>query len=306
MVRHMRAQNLRAGTIQQYQLAVNALRKVFPKIIGPADITPAMAERFKLERMEAKTHTAKNRRKVKPVTVGGNLNNLSIVYGHWFRDILKIVDGNPFANVQPPKYDKAPPRIVAAEEQQGFFDWLQSRWGWRLPLLFLEVKAAIGCRISELAHATTEGLKDGRITFASETTKGRRQRACRLPASLYAELRKTAGSQYVFERFSEELRAIHRKRGMLHHARTVHDFCPPRLVNWLQDQSRLYFEETKAKRFKLHNFRGTAMSKARMAGIAESDAAVAFGCNPSTMREHYLALDEAAIADKVFSAIGGN
>ena len=57
--------------------------------------------------------------------------------------------------------------------------------------------------------------------------------------------------------------------------------------------------------FKLHNFRGTAMSKARMAGVAESDAAVAFGCNPSTMREHYLALDEAAIADKVFSAMDG-
>jgi hypothetical protein len=56
--------------------------------------------------------------------------------------------------------------------------------------------------------------------------------------------------------FSEELRAIHRKRGMLPHARTVHDFSPLRL-------------ETKAKRFKLHNFRGTAMSEARMAGVAE-------------------------------------
>jgi len=60
---------------------------------------------------------------------------------------------------------------------------------------------------------------------------------------------------------------------------------PPRLVNWLQDQSRLYFEETKAKRFRLHNLRGTAVSRARMAGVAESDAAVAFGCNPSTMPE---------------------
>ena len=60
---------------------------------------------------------------------------------------------------------------------------------------------------------------------------------------------------------------------------------PPRLVNWLQDQSRLYFEETKAKRFRLHNLRGTAVRRARMAGVAESDAAVAFGCNPSTMPE---------------------
>jgi hypothetical protein len=306
MLRHMQAQNLRPGTILQYKVAVNALRKVFPDSCGPADITPAMAERFKLERMEAKGDGEKRKvSKIKPVTVGGNLNNLSIVFGHWFRDTLKIIDDNPFAAVQLPKYDKAPPRIIAAEEQVGIVDWLQARWGWRLPLLFLETKAAIGCRISELAHARTEGLKDGRITFTSETTKGRKQRACLLPTALYAELREIAGPQYVFERFAEELRAIHRGRGMPHHARTVHDYTPPRLVNWLQDQSRLYFEETKAKRFKLHNFRGTAMSKARMAGVAESDAAVAFGCNPSTMRNHYLTLDEATIADKVFSAMDG-
>lgn len=307
MLRYMQAENLRPGTIQQYRLAVNTLRKVFPKTHGPAEITPAMAEQFKVVRMEGKplaTNGNRKTSKVEPVTVEGNINNLSIVFGHWFRDTLKIVDRNPFADVTPPKYDKVPPRIVQPDEKKGLTEWLENRWHWRLPLLFLEVKAAIGCRISELAHARTEGLQDGRITFASETTKGRRQRACRLPAGLYAELREIAGQQYVFERFSDELRAIHQKRGMQHHARAVHDFAPPRLVNWLQDQSKLYFKETKAKRFKLHNFRGTAMSKARMAGVAESDAAVAFGCNPATMREHYLALDEAAIADKVFSAIG--
>jgi hypothetical protein len=35
------------------------------------------------------------------------------------------------------------------------------------------------------------------------------------------------------------------------------------------------------------------------------ELAAAFGCNPSIMREHYLALNEATIADRVFSAIGG-
>ena len=43
------------------------------------------------------------------------------------------------------------------------------------------------------------------------------------------------------------------------------------------------------------------MSKARMARIADSDAAIAFGCNPTTMRQHYHALDEVEIADDVFS-----
>ena len=247
MIRHMQAQNLRSGTIQQYELAVRTLRKVFPDSEGPADITPAMAEQFKLERMKAKLRAAKKKlddgkkEKVKPRTVEGNIGNLSIVFGHWFRDTMKIVDGNPFANVAPPKYDKTPPRIITAEEQNGLLHWLQERWKWRLPVLFLEVKAAIGCRISELAHATTEGLKDGRITFASETTKGRKQRACRLPATLYAELQGIAGSRHVFERFSEELREVHQKRGRPHHAKAVGNFTPEQLVHWLQVQTRLYF-----------------------------------------------------------------
>ena len=50
--RHMKANNLRGTTIQQYELAVKTLRKVFPKSTGPSDITPAMAEQFKVARLE--------------------------------------------------------------------------------------------------------------------------------------------------------------------------------------------------------------------------------------------------------------
>ena len=107
----------------------------------------------------------------------------------------------------------------------------------------------------------------------------------------------------MFEAFADQLRAIRRNRGNHHHAKAVRDFSPHRLVGWLQDQLSLYFKETGAERFKLHNFRGTAMSRARMAGVGESDAAIAFGCTPGTMREHYLALDEEAIADGVFERI---
>ena len=76
-----------------------------------------------------------------------------------------------------------------------------------------------------------------------------------------------------------------------------------RLKNWIQEQARLYFEKTGAEKFKLHNFRGTAMSRARMAGVTEDDAAIAFGCSSQTMREHYLALDEELVADNVFELI---
>ena len=166
-------------------------------------------------------------------------------------------------------------------------------------MLFLEVEAAIGCRIGELAHATPDRLQDGRLTFTSETTKGRKQRACLLPPALYAELQKIAGPQHVFERFAQEL---HRARKG---AKPFQDFTPARLVKWVQGEAEAYFHTTKAKHFKLHSLRATAMSQARMAGIAEGDAAVAFGCNPETMRKHYLNLDEVAIADQVFARLRG-
>ena len=256
-----------------------------------------MAQAFVVKRMKTK----RGEKPLSPRTVEGNLGNLSIVFGHWFRDTLKIIKTDPFADVEPPKYDKKPPRIISAEESKAFFDWLKATWDWRLPLLFLEVKAAIGCRIGELAHSVTAGLKDGRIRFVSETTKGRKERACRLPPALFAELQAAAGPTYVFERFAEGLRDVHRRRGYSNHAKVVLGFMPHRLVDWLQDQARAYFDKSEAVRFKLHNFRGTAMSRARMARVADSDAAIAFGCNPTTMRQHYLALDEVEIADDVFS-----
>jgi len=292
--RHMRANNLRETTIQQYELAVSTLRKAFPQSEGPADITPAMAEEFKVARLEQGR---------KPRTVENDIGNLNIVYGHWFRDTLKIIADNPFADVEPPRYDKAPPRYIAQDEQQALFNWLTERWGWRLPVLFLEVKAAIGCRIGELSAAQTVNLRDSRLYFPADTTKGREERACLLPAALYDELRAIAGPTYVFERYSDQLRAIHATRGHLLTAAAVQDFSPARLKRWIQDETRTYFDKTKARKFKLHNFRGTAMSKARIAGVAVDDAAVAFDCNPDTMREHYLAFDRAKVADRVFSQI---
>jgi hypothetical protein len=45
------------------------------------------------------------------------------------------------------------------------------------------------------------------------------------------------------------------------------------------------------KKFKLHNFRGTSMSKAKTAGVSYDEAAFAYGCHPETMRKHYIDLD---------------
>ncbi len=303
MLEHMTAEKLRAGTIQQYELAISALRKVFPDTRGPADITPAMAERFKVKRSKEKRVKGDKEVELSPRTVEGNLKNLSIAYNWWCKR-CKVLTVNPFEEVTPPKYDKAPPRIVRTDEKQGLMEWLGKRWpDWRLPVLFLEVKANIGCRIGELCQAGSDSLQGGKIYFLSDTTKGRRQRACKLPTAMYEELKALAGPAYVFEAFSDQLRAIYMQRGESHHAKAVKGYTPARLKRWIQDEVKLYFTLTGNDRFKLHNLRGTAMTRAREAGIPVDDAAVAFGCNPATMKQYYLAPDEEAIADSVFDRL---
>jgi integrase len=298
MVQHMEARNLRPATIDDYKFTVNTLQKVFPKTNGPADITTTMAERYKIERLALGKSVW---------TVKGNLNALNVVFGQWLQRVCKIVTANPFVDVEPPKVEKSPPRIIAPEEVKAFFDWLSQRWvGWRLPILFLEVKGLVGCRITELASASTGGLQDGRIRFDAETTKGRKQRNVKLPPHIYHELQTLAGKHYVFEKFASQLRRAHIKRGNPHHAVCVGDFSPGQLRGWLQGEKELYIQRNpSAKNFKLHNFRGTAMSKARMVGVGFDDAAVAFGCHPETMRKHYVALDETEISDRVMDKLQG-
>jgi len=293
-IRHMKANNLRATTIQQYDLAVKTLRKVFPKSEGPSDITSQMAEHFKVVRLEQGR---------KPRTVENDIGNLNIVYGHWFRHTLKVIEENPFADVEPPRYDKPVPRYIEGKEQEALFKWITEKWDWRLPILFLETKAAIGCRIGELSAALSCNLKNGRLYFTADTTKGREARACLLPTALYEELLAKAGPTYVFERFTEELRAVYRAKGNRYAANAIKEFAPKRLKRWIQDAAKAYFDTTKAPHFKLHNFRGTAMSKARLAGISYDDAAVAFDCDPRVMQQHYAAFDKASVADRVFGQI---
>ena len=48
------------------------------------------------------------------------------------------------------------------------------------------------------------------------------------------------------------------------------------------------------------------MSKARMLGVTYDDAAFAFGCNPETMRRHYLALNEVDITDRVMERLNAS
>lgn len=297
MVEHMRGENLRPNSISTYETVLNTLRKFCPNSFGPASITPALAERYKLARLKT----------CKPYTVRGDINELSIIFGKWFVETLKLLATNPFAEVVPPKVDKLEPRLVTPEEHNLFLAWLAKGWpDWRMPLLFLEVKATIGCRIFELASLPTANLEGGRVMFEATTAKGRKTRRSKLPSNLYEELRAVAGPVFVWEHFPEQLRGVYVRRRRPNLAKCVADFAPKRMVNWFQDRLVEYRKaHPKARRYKLHNLRGTAMSKAKEAGVAYDAAAIAFGCHPETMRAHYVRLDETAIADAVMDSIQG-
>jgi hypothetical protein len=297
MAEHMRGENLRPNSIATYETVLTTLRKACPNSFGPASITPAMAEQYKLARLK----------KCKPYTVRGDINELSIIFGKWFVETLKVLATNPFTEIVPPKVDKLEPRFVTADEHGLFLSWLVKGWPeWRMPLLFLDVKATIGCRIFELASLPTANLEEGRVMFEATTAKGRKTRRSKLPAALYEELREGAGPTYVWEHFAEQLREVYVRRRRPNLAKCVADFDPKRMVNWFQDRLVEYRKENpKARRYKLHNLRGTAMSKAKQAGVAYDAAAIAFGCHPETMRAHYVRLDETAIADAVMDSIQG-
>lgn len=303
MVEQMHADNLRPSTIDQYVLVIKALRRACPTTHGPAEITPLMASQFKASRRKA----GRWGRPISVRTLKGNLDNLNIVYNKWWIGECKLLDRNPFGEVSLPKLDKSRPRVLLPTEVASFLGWLSQRWGgWRLPVLLLETKRLVGCRILELSSASTSELREGRLYFPADETKGRKERGVKLPSDVYQELEAIAGPRYLWESFPIELGRVYHDRGWKRAGRVEPEFRPVRLKKWLQREKRAYLKQNPSvKRFKLHNLRGTAMTKAKEAGISYEDAAIAFGCNPDTMRKHYVALDETDISDRVMDAIQG-
>ena len=238
MVQHMKGQNLRPRSIEDYRLAIRNLRAIFPETRGPADITDAMARRYKLARIE-KGRSAH--------TVGGNLNKLSVIWRKWFVVECGILAENPWEKIEHPKTDKLRPRIISGVEQVLFLEWREERWeGWRIPVLLLQVKAAIGCRLLELCSVESDKLREGRLVFKSETCKGPKARQSKLPPALYEELRfSIAGKTYSWGRFPQDLRSIYRRRGQTRPADAVGDFAPARFKRWIQKEKDEFLAASK-------------------------------------------------------------
>jgi integrase len=289
---HWRAGGLRPETIRRYLSNLSVLATTFPETEGPADITPAHAIDFKIKRKAAGTA---------PITLATNIGQFRFIWKKWLIKECRLVRENPWAEVQLPKLDRRRPKVVSADQRQTFQDWLRECYpGWRLPHLFLEVKAYLGCRLGELAALEPGQLRAGRVCFQADVSKGRRPRDCKLPPELYQELREVSGEHHVFERFAEELRAIYRRQGNEGTAVNVGTFTPHRFGKWLEEKlidcRKLHPE---VPRWKLHSLRATAISEVRNDGVSAEKAAAFFGVTPRVMAAHYETLNETAMADEV-------
>ena len=303
--KRMQENNNRPRTVADYLDTLQALRKVFPASLGPGDITPALAKQFKSTYQSRSYSRGKARqpkvwkgrgRKPKPPTeptafsrkartVASRLNKLRVIWSKWFIEELGCCTQNPWEDVTLPKLDKLAPRYLTAEEVKAFFDWLTDRWqGWRLPVLFFTIKGFLGNRISELCGLRTEQLQSGRVVFVADATKGRKERKALLPRDVFAELWEQAGPVWVWGRFPGELQerliALDKPAWKLNP-----EFSPARLKWWLQDElADDNAAHPERRRIKAHDFRRKAMTEAWRLGIPLEKAAIAFGCNPNTMR----------------------
>jgi integrase len=293
----------RKSTLEYYLKCLRLVRATYGVTHGPADISPGMAAAWR-----DKIMTVVNRRKKLPSPhyVAGLICGLSALWEKWFMDDLKIVSGNPWQDVAPPKADKLPVKYATDELIESFYKWIAERFGdWPFPKLFLSAKAFTGCRLMDLCSLKSAQLRGGRLIFPADLTKGRKERAVPLPDDLFAAIDAFKGDTWLWERYLPGLKAALKAKGWPTH-RLNAEFAPERLYYWVET---LFADYRSANPdlpvLTTHMFRKRAFTLAWQAGVDPRRAAIAYGCNVDTLMQHYVLMDEQQVTDDVFGQMHG-
>ena len=295
----------RASTLGYYLKLIRLVRKVWDVggNFGPADVSPGMAAVWRDKMM-----STPGRRKKAPSAhyVAGLLGGLSALWQKWFMDDLKIVVGNPWQDVAPPKADKLAVKFATDEMIEHFYGWLRERFGdWPFPKLFLSTKAYTGCRLMDLCALKSVQLRGGRLVFPPDLTKGRKERAVPLPDDLYKTLDAFKGKTWLWENYPAGLKTALQAKGWPTHQQKP-GFDAQRLYYWVgllfSDYHKKYPEQPVLTS---HMFRKRAFTLAWQAGVDPRRASIAYGCNVDTLMQHYVALDEQQVTDDVFAQLHG-
>lgn len=295
----LRTSGNREGTLGYY---LKLIRKVQVSD-GPEDISAEMAATWR-----DKIMSTVGRRKKLPSAhyVAGLLGGLNALWQKWFMDDLKIVSGNPWQDVDPPKADKLPVKYATDEMIEQFYAWIVERFGkWPFPNLFLSTKAYTGCRLMDLCSLKTSQMRSGRLVFPADSAKGRKERSVPLPKQLFKELNGFKGKTWLWEKYLPGLKVALAARGWPTH-QLNDEFSPQRLYYWIETLFADY-RTAHPDRPKLttHMFRKRAFTKAWEAGIDMRQASIAYGCNVDTLMKHYVAMDEQEVTDAVFARMHG-
>ncbi len=281
--------DLRSSSIREYGTAVEAVRKLFPGLPGPAAVTPAVAARFpalclSTKYRRGKASDAANYRQ-SPVTVNSYLRSLRSLWSkHW--KPKGFAPTNPWKEAN---YLNAPRgkrvRVPAEDAVAAFFAWLTARYpGWELPRLFVTAKMLAGCRTADLCRTLTADLGADALTLSAEVTKTREARSVPLPADVIADLRRHAGPVFLWEHAAAECRA-HRGGATDGHAG---GFSP---ASWQHTVQNLFREFNRgrapADRVRPHDLRARAITLVAAATQSVDATAQAMGVDPQTAR-HYL------------------
>lgn len=304
----MLADNKRPKTIKGYIETLNRLIEMFPLMRGPGDISEYVASEFKVKYANGKFSRQPKKRDDDIVaeyaratkSLDSRLRTLKAVF-RWFVD-MRLMNKNPFENVEQPEMDKHEVKYVKQEDLIDFLTWLDGRYtGWRMPQLFFTVKALTGCRLEDICNLGSEQLREGRLVFEADQTKNRSERYAILPAEVYAELDAYKGKTYLWERYPAELKVF--VRGTSKH-NVIETFATRRLYTWIVALLRDYQKQT-GKDLSSHDFRKAAFTRAAEADIHPKRAAVAFDVTAETMLRYYTATEKKRTADEVLSELQG-
>jgi integrase len=302
----MAADGKRPKTIDGYLETLTKLAAMFPRALGPADVTERVAVEFKTRYASVPFFRKRKVRKGeltpsyprKAKSLDTRLRTLKAAFG-WFK-YLRLVETNPFAEISLPQLDRHEVKYVRPTDIREFFDWLGKRFPeWAMPRLFFTVKALTACRLDDLCRLRAKQLRDGRLVFSADVTKNRSERYASLPADVYGALDAYKGKTYLWERYPVELIAVNRTKGFpVHRQNPVFD--PRRLYLWVVQLMQVYQKET-GRDLSSHDFRRAAFTRAAEKDIHPKRAAVAFDVTTETMLKYYTATEKKRTADEVLT-----
>ena len=196
--------DLRPDSIRGYLCALNALRKMFPDLAGPADVTTEIAHQFKRGYLNGTyTRGKASDSKTYKRTATSCASYLRALRSLWKKHFKPhgLVKENPWLDVPYPNAPKGKRVRVPSEEViRNFFIWLIKEYPtWELPRLWVTVKMLAGCRTLDLCKVRSFELSGKSLLLSGEVTKTREARTVKLPDDVAADLRRLAGPTWLWE-----------------------------------------------------------------------------------------------------------